>query len=115
MTRPRTPHAHRKQTGRAWRFRWNGKVAWHQCGTFPDSGIASIRTVRDRARQKVAEGINPSDDKTANRIKEQAANKAIIAEAERKATENLTVADLFNEWLTDGVARQDGNAELRKV
>lgn len=96
-------------------IRWNGKVAWHQCGTFPDSGIASIRTVRDRARQKVAEGINPSDDKTANRIKEQAANKAIIAEAERKATENLTVADLFNEWLTDGVARQDGNAELRKV
>ena len=95
-------------------IRWNGKVAWHQCGTFPDSGIASIRTVRDRARQKVAEGINPSDDKTANRIKEQAANKAIIAEAERKATENLTVADLFNEWLTDGVARQDGNAELRR-
>lgn len=95
-------------------FRWNGKVAWHQCGTFPDSGIASIRAERDRARQKVAEGINPSDDKKANRIKEQAANKAIIAEAERKATENLTVADLFNEWLTDGVARQDGNAELRR-
>ncbi|CAG8864157.1 tyrosine-type recombinase/integrase [Pseudomonas fluorescens] len=95
-------------------FRWNGKVAWHQCGTFPDSGIASIRAERDRARQKVAEGINPSDDKKANRIKEQAANKAIIADAEREATENLAVADLFDAWLTDGVARQDGNAELRR-
>jgi len=77
--------------------------------------MARIRTVTDEASQKGAEGINSSDEKTANRIKEQAANKAIIAEAERKATENLTVADLFNEWLTDGVARQDGNAELRKV
>ena len=95
-------------------FRWNGKVAWHQCGTFPNSGIASIRAERDRARQKVAEGINPSDDKKANRIKEQAANKAIIADAEREATENLAVADLFDAWLTDGVARQDGNAELRR-
>ena len=95
-------------------FRWNGKVAWHQCGTFPASGIASIRSERDWARQKVAEGINPSDEKKASRIKEQATNKAIIAEAERKAIENLTVADLFDEWLTDGVARQDGNAELRR-
>ncbi|NWB99613.1 tyrosine-type recombinase/integrase [Pseudomonas gingeri] len=95
-------------------FRWNGKVAWHQCGTFPSSGIASIRSERDWARQKVAEGINPTDEKKASRIKEQATNKAIIAEAERKATENLTVADLFDEWLTDGVARQDGNAELRR-
>ncbi|WPN49169.1 tyrosine-type recombinase/integrase [Pseudomonas sp. P8_241] len=95
-------------------FRWHGKVAWHQCGTFPDTGVANIRTERDRARQKVAEGINPSVEKKANRIKEQAANEAVIAEAERKATENLTVADLFDEWLKDGVARQDGNAELRR-
>ena len=95
-------------------FRWHGKVAWHQCGTFPSSGIASIRSERDWARQKVAEGINPTDEKKASRIKEQATNMAIIAEAERKATENLTVADLFDEWLMDGVARQDGNAELRR-
>lgn len=95
-------------------FRWNGKVAWHQCGTFPDTGIANIRAERDRARQKVAEGINPSDEKKADRIKKQAANEALIAEAERKATENLTVANLFEEWIKDGVARQDGNAELKR-
>lgn len=95
-------------------FRWGGKVAWHQCGTFPDFGIANIRAERDRARQKVAEGINPSDEKKADRIKKQAANEAVIAEAERQATENLTVADLFEEWIKDGVARQDGNAELMR-
>lgn len=95
-------------------FRWNGKVAWHQCGTYPATGIAEIRAERDRARQKVAEGINPTDEKKASRIEAQAAIEATIVEAERKATENLTVADLLDEWLKDGVARQDGNAELRR-
>jgi integrase len=95
-------------------FRWQGKVTWHQCGTYPDMGIADIRGERDRARQKVADGINPSDEKKATKIEAQAAIEATIAEAARLAGENLTVAELFDAWLKDGVARQDGNAELRR-
>ncbi|MDR3428217.1 tyrosine-type recombinase/integrase [Silvimonas sp.] len=95
-------------------FRWLGKVAWHQCGSYPDAGIADIRAERDRARQKVAEGINPSDEKKAARIEAQTAIEATIAEAKRKTAENLTVSDLFGAWLADGVARQDGNAEITR-
>ena len=40
--------------------------------------------------------------------------EATIAEAKRKATHNLTVTDLFKEWIKDGVARQDGNEELKR-
>ncbi|MCJ8167681.1 tyrosine-type recombinase/integrase [Atopomonas sediminilitoris] len=95
-------------------FRWQGKTVWHQCGTYPDTGIAEIRAERDKARQQVAEGINPTDAKKAARIEAQAAIAATIAAAERQAAENLTVADLFEAWLIDGVRREDGNAELRR-
>lgn len=95
-------------------FRWEGKVKWFQLGTFPRVGIAEIRAERDRARQLVAEGINPVDSKKATKINAQAAIVETIAEAKRQDTENLTVAELFNEWLRKGVARQDGNAELER-
>lgn len=95
-------------------FRWAGKVAWYQCGTYPDIRVADIRAERDKARQKVADGINPCDEKKAVKIQAQAAIEATIVEAERKATENLTIADLFADWIKDGVARQDGNAGLRR-
>ena len=59
-------------------------------------------------------GINPSEEKKAKRIENRNAIQTTIAEAARQAAENLTVADLFNDWLKDGVARQDGNAELTR-
>jgi len=37
-----------------------------------------------------------------------------LAEATRQKDEALTVADLFEQWLKDGVSREDGNAELRR-
>lgn len=98
----------------SYRFKWESKFKDFACGTWPTKSLSEIRSTRDKARQKVADGINPSDEKKAARIQVQAAIEATIAEAERKASENLTVEDLFNEWLKDGVARQDGNAELRR-
>ncbi|PAU88774.1 integrase [Pseudomonas sp. WN033] len=95
-------------------FRWEGKTRWYQLGTYPGVGVAEIRAERDRARQLVAEGVNPVDSKKADKIEAQAAVSAVIAEAERQATENLTVADMFSDWLRKGVARQDGNAELTR-
>jgi len=62
----------------------------------------------------VSEGINPTAAKKAAKIEKQAAIEATIAGAKRLAAENLTVADLFVEWLKDGVARQDNNAELTR-
>ncbi len=97
-----------------YRFKWQGKHKDFACGTWPQRSLAEIRAERDRARQTVAIGINPCDEKKAARIEAQAAIEATIAEAKRQEAENLTVADLFNEWLMDGVARQDGNAELTR-
>lgn len=95
-----------------YQFRWEGKARWHQCGTYPHTGISEIRAERDRARQMVAEGINPTDSKKAAKIEAQAAIEKTIAEAEASAIANLTVTDLFEEWTRKGVARQDGNAQL---
>jgi len=95
-------------------FRMGKKTLWHQCGTYPDNSITEIRAERDRARQQVAEGINPTDAKKAARIEQQAAIEATLAEAAQRKEEDLTVADLFEQWLKDGVSRKDGNAELRR-
>ena len=43
-----------------------------------------------------------------------AEREAKAAEDARLRSERLTVADLFKAWVSDGVARKDGNAELQR-
>lgn len=95
-------------------FRWAGKVAWHQCGTWPGNSMETIRAERDQARQLVKQGVNPADQRKAERIEAQAKVEAVIAEASRVRTDSLSVHEMFTAWLADGVARADGNAELRR-
>jgi integrase len=96
-------------------FRWDSKVAWQQCGTWPRTSLEAVRHERDRARELVRAGINPRDRKKVERIEAQAKVKAIIAEAEIQATERLTNRDMFEAWMKDGVMRADANAELRRL
>lgn len=96
-------------------FRWEGKVRWFQCGTWPTVELGEIRARRDAARDQVAAGINPNDKKLADRIEAQKAVEETIAEAKRQEAQNKTFADLFDAWITDGVAREDGNAELKRT
>lgn len=95
-------------------FKWEGKKVWHYCGTWPASSLANIRRARDEARRLAAEGVNPNDQRKAERIEAQAKVEAVIAEAAKNEAESLPVHAMFNAWLTDGVARADGNAELRR-
>ncbi|MBV7546321.1 tyrosine-type recombinase/integrase [Pseudomonas sp. PDM26] len=95
-------------------FKLNGVKRDQALGSWPKKSLANIRAERDRLRVTVGEGINPTAAKKAARIEKQAAIEATIAGAERQAAENLTVTDLFVEWLKDGVARQDDNAELTR-
>lgn len=97
-----------------YRFRWDGKSRDYACGTWPKKSLSDIRQERDRARQQLSEGINPVDAKKAMKIGAQAKIESIITEQKRKQTEDLTVADLYADWIRDGVARQDGNAALRR-
>jgi len=97
-----------------YRFKWNGKTQDYGCGTWPKMTISQIRQERDQARQQLAKGVNPVSARKATRIEAQAEIDALIAEDKRKVTEDLTLADLFDDWIKDGVARQDANAELKR-
>lgn len=95
-------------------FKWQGKVAWHQCGTWPANPLESIRRSRDKARDLVKAGIDPRDQKKAERIESQAKIEAVIAESAKQKAENLTVQQMYEAWLESGVNRQDGNAEIQR-
>lgn len=95
-------------------FKRAGKKAWHYCGTWPSASLSEIRAERDKARAQVGGGVDPANQRRAERIEAQARVEAVIAEAARQEAENLSVRDMFEAWLRDGVARADGNAELRR-
>lgn len=95
-------------------FKLDGAKRDHRLGSWPKKSLAQIRAERDEVKATVTKGINPTAARKAAKIEAQAAIAATIAEAERQAAENKTVADLFEEWMNDGVSRQDGNAELRR-
>tara|TARA_R110001592_G_scaffold19530_1_gene79952 strand:+ start:194 stop:1600 length:1407 start_codon:yes stop_codon:yes gene_type:complete len=93
-------------------FKQDGVKRDHSLGSWPKKSLAQIRAERDEVRATASKGVNPTAARKAAKIEAQAAIAATIAEAERQAAENKSVADLFEEWIRDGVSRQDGNAEL---
>lgn len=95
-------------------FKWEGKVTWHYCGTWPTASLEGIRAERDRARALVREGVKPTDAKRAAKIEAQAKVEATIAAAARQEAENLPVRAMFEAWVRDGVRRVDDNSELRR-
>lgn len=95
-------------------FKQDGMKRDQSLGSWPKKSLAQIRAERDEVKAIAAKGIDPTAARKAVKIEAQAAIAATIAEAERQAAENKTVADLFEEWMRDGVSRQDGNAELRR-
>lgn len=95
-------------------FKMGGAKRDQRLGSWPKKTLAQIRAERDELRASVTKGIEPATARKAAKIEAQAAVAATIAEAERQAAKNKTVADLFEEWMRDGVSRQDGNAELRR-
>lgn len=95
-------------------FKWDGKKAWHYCGTWPTTSLEQIRDTRDQARLALKTGLNPNAAREAERIEARAlVQQTLDAEARRKI-ENVTLRDLFDTWLRDGVQRKDGNARLKR-
>lgn len=93
----------------------DGQKRDSRLGTWPKKSLADIRAERDRIRVSVAEGIDPNAAKKAERIERQEAVQETIRRAEQERVASLTVKDLFDAWITDGVARKDGNAELKRL
>jgi integrase len=90
-------------------FRWEGIYTRFSCGTWPNKSLTEIRT-----RDLVAKGINPNENKRAGKVRLKAELAAQLAQADQQKSKELAVLDLAGEWLRDGVARKDGNAELRR-
>lgn len=90
-------------------------------GSTTDAGHLSLKDARGEAmkiRTLAREGIDYQVKLAQDREAEDS-RRALeeAAEAQRllkEKTENLTVSDLFESWLQDGVSRKDGNAELRR-
>jgi len=95
-------------------FKWEGKVTWFQCGTWPSVDLAQIRANRDEAKENRKAGLNPITAKAAAQIEAATEREAIVAAQQAEAAERKTVKDLFDAWIADGVARADGNAELKR-
>jgi integrase len=70
--------------------------------------------IRALARQGIDYAISLKQELEAQEQKRQAELKQKAEEAEAIKANNLTIQNLFEVWLADGVRRKDGNAELRR-
>ena len=95
-------------------FKWQKKNTWVQCGTWPTITLATIRQRRKDASDLLATGINPKDHKRVEKIENQARIEETIALAKAADNKNKTFFDMYSEWLTNGVRRKDGNAEIKR-
>jgi integrase len=91
-------------------------------GKNTDDGHLSLKDARGEAEKIRALARQGIDFKVQQELAQQAETKRVAderaAEQARKAreqTENRSVSDLFNAWITDGVRRKDNNAELRRA
>jgi integrase len=98
-----------------YRYRFDGKLKDFSCGTWPGDSLSAIRSARDGARSKVADGIDPAADKKVARHEQKESVAAKLAEIEAARTKALTVNDLYDAWIVNGVRRKDGNAELKRL
>jgi integrase len=90
-------------------FKWEGKVNWFYCGSFPANDLSDIRLARDEASDLIKQGIDPRVKKIANKIESRNAVNQVIKTEEKRKSEALTVKDMFDNWVADGVRRKDNN------
>lgn len=96
-------------------YKWEAKLAWFYCGTFPQAPLEAIREARDWCRDQVKAGVNPSDRKKLDRIEAQADVEAKLAEEAAKVARDKPLREMVADWLDRGVKRQDDNVELRRI
>lgn len=95
-------------------FKMDGRKRDCAVGSWPRRSLKELRDERDRLRAAVTQRVDPAAARAAQRIEHQKKVEATLAEEARRREEDQTVADLFKVWVTDGVSRRDGNAELRR-
>lgn len=90
-------------------FKLHGKKVWHYCGMFPDAELTKIREERNGARESVKNGVDPRVKKVTDKILNAEVHAEITAREAKRKADALTVKDMFDAWILDGVKRKDGN------
>ncbi len=105
-----------------WRYRFGGKLRDYTCGTWPTKSLKEIREAREVARQLLAEGKDPNEDKHLNRLGMKAAQAEALAQARVRIEQaeaqsgRITVTDLFERWATvELIRRKDNGKEIRRM
>lgn len=99
-----------------WRyaFKWEGKVKRFDCGFWPETDLAEIRRTRDEARLKLRDGVNPAEQRRAERVQAQSEVRIVLAAEAERLADAKTNNDLMDAWLLDGVKRSDDNLGLQR-
>ena len=98
-----------------YRFRFEGSLKDLSCRTWPADSLATIRGVRDAAREKVSVGINSALDKKIVRHEMQTKVAQKLTSIKAARVKDLNVSNLFAAWIIDGVRRKDGNAAMKRM
>lgn len=93
-------------------FKWNGKVNWFYCGSFPANDLSEIRQARDEARDLIKQGVDPRANKIANKIESRNAIAEVLQREEQRKADVKTIKNMFDAWIADGVRRKDGNKTI---
>ncbi|MFJ3465319.1 tyrosine-type recombinase/integrase [Achromobacter spanius] len=96
-------------------FKWDGRKVWYYCGNWPTVDLMTIRERRDNARALVAQGVDPRRQKVADKIEAQRKVEQVISEERERRAHDLSVKDLYDAWISEGVRRSDENAELKRI
>lgn len=89
-------------------------TSWTEARNIADEILLKARIgidyIVELAQQRRDAEIEREEKEAARR----AAKEAEAARLEQERMQNLTVGELFNTWIADGVRRKDGNAELKR-
>ena len=105
-----------------WRYRFDGKLRDFTCGTWPGKSLKEIREAHEKARQVLAQGQDPNEDKRIALLTGKAAQVEAIAQATTRIAQaeaiqsRITVKDLFERWASvELIRRKDGGKEIRRM
>lgn len=101
---------------KTWQFVYthDGRRRKLSLGDTDDVTLASARGRANEERERNAGGLDPRVALMTVQAEQAKELAALTAEAERRKAEDLPFKAMCEAWLTDGVARGDGNAELRR-
>ena len=103
------------------RYRFIGRESMMTLGSFPEVTLAAARTKRDEARQLLANGINPAQQKKLDKMKAAAAAQTTfglvaaeyIANLQAKNSAETTVGK--NRWLLEQLAAPLANRPIAQI